>query len=84
MFMKDKNKSVSAIIARMKPTGDSMKNELPSEEKVQDESPEVSGVESAADEIMSAIESKDSKALAEALKSFLELADSESNVPEQE
>ena len=58
----DKDKMAQAIVAR--------------QEKPAEEAAEVSGLETAAEEILSAIEAKDVKALAAVLSAFDELNDS--------
>lgn len=88
MLMKpDKKKSMASLIigASAPPSMDSMK----SANGEQTEKPEMDqGILSAAEEMLSAIEAKDVQGLAEALKSFMDMADkdepAEPEMPEQE
>lgn len=75
MIMPDKKKAVSVLIARMKQPKEEQVSKAPEKDGVEQDSS--IGLESAADEIMSAVESKNAKALVEALKSFMEMCDSE-------
>ena len=81
MLMKpDKKKSMaSLIIGASAPPMDSMKsaNEEMSEKPEMDH-----GILSAAEEMLSAIEAKDVQGLAEALKSFMSMADKDEAPPE--
>lgn len=82
MFMKDKNKSLSLIIAKMKkPEGEEM-SEAPKSEDGGEVDNSI-GIDSAAEEIMSAIEGKDPKGLVAALKSFMEMSAEEEPMPEE-
>jgi hypothetical protein len=76
MIMPDAKKKATMIVAAMKP---SPAPEMP------EESHDDMGYESAAEEILQAVESKDAKALSEALKSFHDMcaaADEESSEPQ--
>ena len=71
MLMDDKKKAVGVIIAGMKKPGITEKTDLegiPEDKSI--------ALESAADEILTAIETKNAKMLASALYSFDEIADS--------
>ena len=77
MMSDDKKKSASLIIGKMGKMSEAPKNEMGAEE---DSS---YGHMAAAEEIMSAIESKDASALKEALKSFYDMCASDES-PEHE
>ena len=79
MLMKpDKKKSIASLII-----GSSAPQEGASEMPGQEEEPQGDmGLESAAEEIMSAVKSGDAKGLVDALKSFMDMC--ESSEPEQE
>jgi len=80
MFMKDKKKSIASILVAK--LGKPELSEKPmSEGAEQDDS---IALKSAAEEIMSAIESKDSGMLVSALKSFYEMCDSAEDESESE
>lgn len=79
-MMQDKKKAVSVLIARMKKPSEEV-SKAPEKDGVEQDSS--MGLESAADEIMSAVESKNPKALVSALKSFMEMCDNESPEHEQ-
>ena len=76
----DKKKMATLIVAGLR--------KPESEPQPQPESEDTSGHEVAADEILSAVQAKDPKALSEALKSFVEMCmsydDEEQSEPEQE
>lgn len=74
MFMADKKKPSTVIVARMK-AGKS--EEAPAEtNEMGDEVDSSIGLDSAAEEILAAVKSGDAKALKEALSSFMELCES--------
>lgn len=76
MMADDKKKQATIIVASMKKPKSESAPEQPSED--------VSELEVAADEIMQALERKDSKAMSEALKSFVEMCKYESEPEESE
>jgi len=76
MMSDDKKKQATIIVASMKKPESEPMPEKPSED--------VSELEVAADEIMQALERKDSKAMSEALKSFIDMCKYESEPEESE
>jgi hypothetical protein len=81
MIMNDPRKKMATlIVAKLKKGGESMK-EQPEKDGAEQE---LNSHEIAADEILSAIESKDAKALTEALKSFVEMCDESEDESETE
>jgi hypothetical protein len=71
--MKDPKKLSAVIVAKMKGDKEEM-SDKPMTEDGAEMSPNL-GLESAAEEIMSAVKSGDSKLLVDALKSFVEMCD---------
>ncbi len=72
MLMKpDKKKSIASLIIG------SSAPQAEGQEPQQEEQQEDQGLQSAADEIISAVKSGDSKGLVEALKSFMDMCDSD-------
>lgn len=72
MLMKDKKKDVALIISKMKPEGEEMVDAPMSEDGgVVDNS---IALESAAEELIQAVESKDASLVVAALKSLMEMA----------
>ena len=68
----DKKKSTTLIIKKMK-NGMEQMHDAPKEENGDEMDMEQAGYMSAAEEMMSAIEAKDSRALMEAIKSFVDM-----------
>lgn len=77
MFAKDdKKKAVSIIIAKAgkrDEKGNQEPPEMDEMESEENESGDMEGLNMAAEEILAALDAKDPKALAEALKSFMEM-----------
>lgn len=74
MFAKDdKKKAVSIIIAKAGKRDENGNQEPPENDMMEEMSHEMEGHKVAAEEILSALENKDAEALAEALKSFVEM-----------
>jgi hypothetical protein len=81
MFMSDKKKPAALIIAKMR----SGKESMPEKAEQNEMGDEVDnmGIESAAEELLAAIEAKSPKAIVEAMKSMMEMMDSEEEMPEE-
>ena len=72
----DKKKRATLIISRLKDGKESLPEEAPmSDDGAELENDSQMGLDSAVDELMSAIEAKDAMAVKEALLSIIELAD---------
>jgi len=78
MFMKDdsKKKIAALIIAKKNPEGESEMKNAPKDDKDNESSYDM-GLDSAAEEIIQAVEAKDAKKIKEALKSFVSMCMSE-------
>jgi hypothetical protein len=76
---KDAKGLALSILSKRKPEGS---REHAAREE--DQESEVSGLEAAADEIISAVESKDAKALSESLKAFIEQCQGDEEPEEDE
>lgn len=73
---KDKKGIASAILERMSPKPEAGPMDVPAADEPMD------GLHSAAEEVISAVEAKDPKALVSALKSFIEMCGSEGDSSE--
>lgn len=82
MMANDKKKSITLIMNKMRGKPEEM-TEAPTNE-MGDEVDDSMGLDTAAEEILSAVASKDAKALKEALKSFMEMCDSAEDMAETE
>lgn len=85
MLMKPEKKSMAALIMGSNGPKKPMDDMQAANEQMTDKPEMDPGLLSAADEMMSALESKDVQGFAEALKSFLEMAEApEASEPPQE